>query len=385
MSCVLPAVEADVMRSRITAKARSERIPLQVEMEIIATCNYKCTHCYIAPCADRGDEMSVEQAVTIFDKLLDAGTMGLLLTGGEIFSHRHFREIYLAAKRRGFAVHLNSNGYYINETWADFFREWPPEIISLSMYGASAETYERLTGIPNSFARFVRNVDLLVSRGIKIDLKCPAMTLTAEDLPAMAEFAAARGVKFRSDYNIMPQEKGDATPLQLMLSPKAHVELLKKMDPGLEDTRKYSASRINNPPTNQVYMCGAGKTGFAINVFGGVTTCLTSRKVVGNIFEQPFDEIWSALGGKTSIKYPDNHPCATCRFHSICAGCPATVESLTGLPDGYVQQYCQMSHLRAYELGYHPTGVPRTVTEGIPAGVRTPERINARMLPMVSV
>ena len=385
MSCGMPVVEADVIRSRMSARARAERIPIQVEMEIIATCNYKCTHCYIAPCADRGDEMSLEQVRKIFGILLDAGTMGLLLTGGEVFSHRQFKEIYLEAKRSGFAVHLNSNGYYINEEWADFFAEWPPEIISLSMYGASAETYDRLTGIPNSFKRFVRNVDLLLSRGIKIDLKCPAMTITADDLPAMAEFAAVRGVKFRSDYNIMPQEKGDATPLQLMMSPRAHVELLKRMDPGLEDTRKYSSARINNPPTTDVYMCGAGKTGFAINVFGGVTTCLTSRKVVGNILEQPFDEVWAALGGKTSIKYPDHHPCATCKFHSMCAGCPATVESLTGLPDGYVQQYCQMSHLRAYELGYHPTGIPRTVAEGIPAGVRTPERANARMLPMVTV
>ena len=385
MSCLLPAVEADVMRSRITAKARAERIPLQVELEIIATCNYKCTHCYIAPCADRGDEMTVEQASRIFDTLIEAGTMGLLLTGGEVFKHRHFREIYLAAKRCGFTVFVNSNGYYINEQWADFFKEWPPQIISLSMYGATAETYERLTGIPNSFSRFVRNVDLLLSRGIKIDLKCPAMTITADELPAMAEFAARRGVKFRSDYNIMPQEKGDATPLQLMLAPKKHLELLKKMDPGLAETRKYSAARINNPRTSDVYKCGAGKTGFAINVFGGVTTCLTSRKVVGNILEQPFHEVWAALGGKTSIKYPDNHPCATCKFQSMCAGCPATVESLTGLPDGYVQQYCQMSHLRAYELGYHPTGIPRTVADGIPMGVKTPERAAARMLPMVTV
>ena len=385
MTCVLPGVEADVMRARLTARAHAERIPLQVELEIIATCNYKCTHCYIAPCADRGDEMPVEKALSLFDTLLEAGTMGLLLTGGEIFTHRGFREIYLGAKRRGFAVHLNSNGYYINEEWAAFFQDWPPEILSLSMYGATAETYERLTGIPNSFARFVRNVDLLIAHGVKIELKCPAMTLTVQDMVAMQAFATDRGVKFRTDYNIMPQEKGDSAPLQLMLAPKAHMQLLKEMDPGLADTRKYSAARINNAQTDKVYKCGAGKTGLAINVFGGVTTCLTSRKVVGNIFEQPFDEIWAALGGKTSITFAENHPCRTCKFQSMCAGCPATVESLTGLPDGYVQQYCQMSHLRAYELGYHPTGVPRTVSEGIPAGVKTPERVSARFLPVVTV
>ena len=154
---------------------------------------------------------------------------------------------------------------------------------------------------------------------------------------------------------------------------EGHVELLKKWTPPKtpESTRRLGSTVRRR----RTCICAGREDRFAINVFGGVTTCLTSRKVVGNILEQPFEEIWAALGGKTSIKYPDNHPCATCKFHSICAGCPATVESLTGLPDGYVQQYCQMSHLRAYELGYHPTGVPRTIAEGIPAGVRTPERV----------
>ena len=46
--------------------------------------------------------------------------------------------------------------------------------------------------------------------------------------------------------------------------------------------------------------------------------------------------------------------------------------------------YCKLTHQRAYELGYHPTGVPRTVSEGIPAHVRTPDRSAARMLPVLT-
>jgi hypothetical protein len=90
------------------------------------------------------------------------------------------------------------------------------------------------------------------------------------------------------------------------------------------------------------------------------------------------------LGGKISKRFPDGHPCATCRFRTICAGCPATVEEATGLPEGYVQQYCQITHLRAHRIGLHPTGVPRTVSEGIPAHVRTPGAAAARALPVLS-
>jgi len=152
------------LRQRMGSRAISENIPLWAYVEIIATCNFKCEHCYIAPCAEREDVMSLSQAELLFRKLSDAGTLSLLLTGGEVFSHRQFKEIYLSAKQHGFMIYLNSNGYLIGERWADFLAEWPPVIVSLSLYGLSDERYQRVTGIPNAFRRVDRAVDLLLER-----------------------------------------------------------------------------------------------------------------------------------------------------------------------------------------------------------------------------
>lgn len=384
MTVAIPKISASVVRNRIMETARRQRIPYQADMEIIATCNFSCVHCYIAPCAEREDVMSLAQAERIFDKLQAAGTSTLLLTGGEIFTHKQFREIYLAAKQRGFDVYLNTNAYLIGERWADFLAQWPPKGISISVYGMSPESYERLTGIPKSYERVMRAIDLLLERGLSFDLKCPAMTLTAAELPAMQAFARAKGVKFRTDFSMIPQEKGSAEPLGYQLTPDTALGLEKTLDPGLASFRKYAEPRIDGSFTDSVYKCGAGRTSLHIDVHGGVSTCSTSRKVVGNLLDQPFDEVWDALGGKVSMKYPEGHPCATCQFSRVCAGCPATVEQLTGLPNGYVQLYCKLTHQRAFEMGYHPTGVPRTVTEGIPGHVRTPGRATSRMLPVLS-
>jgi radical SAM protein with 4Fe4S-binding SPASM domain len=384
MSVAIPKISAAVMRDRMIERARRERIPLQADIEIIATCNFKCVHCYIAPCAEREDVMSLEQAQIVFDKLQLAGTTMVLLTGGEVFTHKQFKEIYLAAKRHGFEVYINTNGYLIGERWADFLAEWPPKGLSISLYGTSPESYERLTGIPRSYERVMRAIDLLLERGIVFDLKCPAMTITAEELPAMQAFAKSKGVRFRTDYSMIPQDKGDVAPLRLQLSPAAVMEVEKRIDPELKGFRGYAARRIDGSTTDSVYKCGAGRTSLHIDVHGGVSTCSTSRKVVGNIFEQSFDEVWAILGGKVMMKYPAGHPCASCQFSRICAGCPATVEQLTGLPAGYVQMYCKMTHQRAYELGYHPTGVPRTMADGIPANIPTPARSAARALPVLA-
>lgn len=384
MTVTIPKISAGVLRGRMMERARQERIPYQADIEIIATCNFKCVHCYIAPCAEREDVMSLAQATTVFDKLQAAGTIIVLLTGGEVFTHKQFREIYLAAKQRGFDVYLNSNAYLIGERWADFLAKWPPKGLSISLYGMNPESYEKLTGIPKSFERVMRAIDLLLERGINFDLKCPAMTLTASEIPAMKAYAEARGIRFRTDYSMIPQEKGSHEPLGYQLSPEAVSVLEKQLDPGLESFRKYATPRYDGTGTDQVYKCGAGRTSLHIDVHGGVSTCSTSRKVVGNILEQSFDDVWATLGGKVAAKFPSGHPCATCEFSRICAGCPATVEQLTGLPTGYVQLYCKITHQRAYDLGYHPTGIPRTMTEGIPAHVTTPRRNAARMLPVLA-
>ena len=384
MTATIPRISASVLQARMIENARRQRIPYQADIEIIATCNFKCVHCYIAPCAEREDVMSLEAAQVIFDKLKAAGTVTVLLTGGEVFTHKQFKEIYLAAKRCGFEIYLNTNAYLIGQRWADFLAEWPPKALSISLYGMSPESYERLTGIPKSYERVMRAIDLLLERGILFDLKCPAMTITADELPAMQAFAKAKGIRFRTDYSMIPQEKGNLAPLSFQLSPQAVMQLEKKIDPNLKGFREYAAVRVDGSTTDTVYKCGAGRTSLHIDVHGGVSTCSTSRKVVGNLFEQPFDEVWAALGGKVAVKYPVGHPCASCQFSRICAGCPATVEQLTGLPTGYVQMYCKLTHQRAYELGYHPTGVPRTVSEGIPAHVRTPDRSAARMLPVLT-
>jgi len=235
----IPKISAATMRERMIERARRERIPIQADIEIIATCNFKCVHCYIAPCAEREDVMSLEQANSVFDKLQAAGTQMVLLTGGEVFTHKQFREIYLSAKRHGFEVYINTNAYLIGERWADFLAEWPPKGLSISLYGMSAESYERLTGIPKSFERVMRAIDLLIERGISFDLKCPAMTITAEELPAMQAFAKARGIRFRTDYSIIPQEKGDTGPLQLQLGPEGVMALEQRIDPGLKSFRAY--------------------------------------------------------------------------------------------------------------------------------------------------
>jgi radical SAM protein with 4Fe4S-binding SPASM domain len=389
MSCTIPGVPINVVGQRITSLARAERIPLSASIEIIATCNFRCEHCYIAPNAERHDVMSLADCERVFDDLQRAGTLYLTLTGGEVFTHKQFREIYLAAVRRGFLIAINTNAYLIGEKWADFLAEYPPEVMSISVYGLSDEQYERVTGIPRGWTRVARAIELLRERGIRLDLKCPALKTTAADIPRMAQWARDMGQGFRYDATLIAEEKGSYHPLSLQLTADEVLKVDEGYDPEMGHLRDFVtgmfASRSQGPARDdRVYLCGAGRTALHVNVHGDVHTCSTSRRPVANLFRDGWEHCWAALGGKVAAKLPDGHPCATCKFRFFCVGCPATAESITGLPTGYVQAHCKITHARAHRFGLHPTGTPRTVAEGIPHGVPTPPRAAARMLPVIS-
>src|SRR5512146_10034 len=79
------------------------RVPLDVSVELTNRCPLSCVQCYNnLPVNDqkaRSRELTLEEHCRILDELSDLGCLWLLYTGGEIFAHPHFLEIYTHAQR----------------------------------------------------------------------------------------------------------------------------------------------------------------------------------------------------------------------------------------------------------------------------------------------
>src|SRR5437660_365316 len=108
-----------------------------------------------------------------------------LIAGGEIFARRDFLDIYAYAKRKGFLITLFTNGTMITEKIADFLADLRPFTIEITLYGGTKETYENLTGIPGSYERCLRGIDLLLERNLPLKLKTVALSITKHEIPLM--------------------------------------------------------------------------------------------------------------------------------------------------------------------------------------------------------
>lgn len=177
-------------------RLREGRRPRSFDLELTARCNYDCRHCYInLPAGDRAArerELTLEEICAIADQAAALGTVWCLLTGGEPLLRPDFPDIYLALKRKGFLLAVFTNASLVTVEHVRLFRAYPPRDVEVTVYGATEETYERVTRRPGSYAAFRRGLALLREGGVKVRLKAMALRSNAHELEAIGRYCCER-------------------------------------------------------------------------------------------------------------------------------------------------------------------------------------------------
>src|SRR6267142_1949676 len=203
----IPEISFEELLGEMHAEER--RLPIQGTLETTFRCNLNCVHCYVnepaGSTAVRARELSLSRLEALIDEIVDAGCLSLLLTGGEVLVRPDFPELYLYAIRKGLRVTVFTNGTLVTEAVADLLDEYRPLMVEVSLYGATRETYERITRVPGSFAKCLQGIDRLRARGIPLELKTMAMTWNVDEIDAMRDLARARGLEFKHDGLLNPR------------------------------------------------------------------------------------------------------------------------------------------------------------------------------------
>lgn len=332
---------------------------MEVSIEVTHRCPLECQHCYNnLPMNDRHarkQELSFEEHVRLLDELVDLGCLWLLYTGGEIFAHRDFLDIYTEAKKRGFLITLFTNGTMITPRIADHLAEYRPFNIEITLYGASKETYETLTGIPGSFNRCMKGIELLLERGLPLKLKTVPTTINYHEVYEMKRFAEQNlGVEFKFDPLVNPRTDCSQSPLAVRLTPEQAVAL-EFRDP----VRRAEYARMAEGElatahrrSTRRYTCGGGHNGCAVDPTGQMTICVLSHREGYNLRSGSFTEGWNTrLADIRETKNTRETICTNCRITSLCSMCAANGELEGGDAEKPVEFLCQVAHLRALALG----------------------------------
>lgn len=342
--------------ARVHHKLAGQRVPLSASIEVTSRCNLQCAHCYInLPANDlnaQRRELSAAEWCDLIDQMAARGCLWLLLTGGEPFIRPDFLDIYLHAKRQGILVSVFTNGTTITPSIADVLAEWPPFEMEITLYGATAATYQRVTGVAGAFERALRGIGLLLERGVTLNLKTVVLTLNQHELAAIETLAVKFGTAFRFDPVLNMRLDGKHTPATLRLSPDEVVAL------DLADPKRCAAwqdefARLSGfqPHPERLYQCGAGLYSAHIDAYGQLSICLLARQQQYDLRSGTFDEAWDHFVPQVRAQTRQRvTPCQTCDLNALCGQCPGTAYTESGDAEQPVTYLCQIAHLRAQQF-----------------------------------
>lgn len=339
-----------------------KRALVEVSIEVTRRCPLECLHCYnnlpMADAAARRKELTLDEYRRLLDEIAEAGCLWLLFTGGEIFARHDFLEIYALAKSKGFLITLFTNGTLITPRIADFLAPWRPFAIEVTLYGATRETYEKLTQIPGSYDRCMRGIRLLRERNLPLKLKTVPTKINRHEVYEMQRQAEQElGVDFKFDPLVNPRIDCSQSPLDVRLTPEDAVALdfhdpRRRRDYARLLDREMAQPAGENQDAGHVYSCGGGINSCAIDPAGLMSICVLSQQDTYDWRTGNFREGWEKfLSAVRTKKKTRQTKCDACQIQSFCGMCPANGELENEDPELPVEFLCEVAHLRAMALG----------------------------------
>ncbi|MFH1459660.1 MAG: radical SAM protein [Candidatus Omnitrophota bacterium] len=307
--------------TKVKHTLKQKHIPIEVILELTKRCNLKCCHCYNIK---DSCQLSFKQVKIIFKQLRDAGTLFLVLTGGEVFLHPDIMEILNLAKNMNFNLKIFTNGTLITEEIARNLAKIMPSEIGISIQGARAKTHDLITGVKGSYEKSIQAIKILKAKSISVNLKTTLMQQNFSEFKEIIKLAADLGIVYIMDPVIAPRDDGSCDVLAYRLT-----------DAQLEEFYQFEVELKGYiyEPEEKEYFCQAGFTFGSISANGDVYPCIQLPHKLGNIFEQDFSGIWQNAEFLKKMRRSnayDNPECQSCKIADVCTRCPG----LAFLEDG---------------------------------------------------
>ena len=367
-------------------RAAASRQPVNGTFELTERCNLACRMCYVRQAAGdtarRAGELSAAQWLELARAAVDNGMVFLLLTGGEVFLRPDFFEIYTPLTRLGLILTLFTNGTLITEALAVRLAEATPSRTEITLYGATAETYETITGVPGSYARCCAGIEALVEHRVPLGLKSTLTRRNVGELEAMRQMAHHWGLPFSAGWLLSKRRDGALSEVEDCRMSAADCVALEATDRASADewteaalreppviasraaakqspadeleiaSSHREASHSHKPllamtdeqPSN--FYCQAGKAAFVINPRGEMNACIDLPYPAARPLEIGFRAAWEQVQRFVEDAPPLAPLCMACDARAYCPRCPAWSQLESGTLAEPVPYLCEIARAR---------------------------------------
>ncbi|MDP1512303.1 radical SAM protein [Paenibacillus sp. CMAA1739] len=307
-----------------------------VSWNVTKKCNLYCEHCYrdSGPTSSVEDQLTTEEGIRLIDQIKQAGFKLLIFSGGEPLIREDLCELIAYASSIGLRPALGSNGTLLTAAKAAELKKAGLGGIAISIDSATPEYHNRFRNAPEGWQQALEGIRYAQKAGLRVQIN---MTLTEgnmDDFGQVAQLAEELHVSSLHPFFLVPTGRA------------VHIE-----EDGLKRERYYSVLRsvlskqkstsLEIKPTcapqfmplaksmglemRYTRGCLAGISYCSVLPSGEVHICPYLPVKVGNVREQPFDEIWRdnpVFRDLRDFKKYEGE-CGSCPDVGICGGCRA--------------------------------------------------------------
>lgn len=303
------------LRAKYENIALEKLYPFSIHWDITSKCNFKCLHCCVK---DRNHIDSDVSGNDVVDRLKILKTLGAYIvsfTGGEPLLYKDIYMVLQNARELGYEVHLLTNGSCLNDDIISLCKKYDI-LISLSLYGASEDTYEKITGNKTNFDKVITNINKLHENKNKYNFTLNLLKENINEIERINNICNKYGKKAEHNIEISSTLLGstETNSHQINLddinSIKGKINLIGGKD--------------FNKKRNWNHICKVGRSVISIRPTGDITPCYHFPEVIGNIFSDDINGLWNnnlLLNKLREIESSVFEDCINCELSNYCDIC----------------------------------------------------------------
>lgn len=295
------------IKKRLLSQAYLSKTPILGEFELTKACNFRCKMCYLTNHVSN-DDLSTSEWKLLFKEAVNEGLLFALLTGGEVFTRPDFKELYNYLYDLGVKITIFTNGSMITDDIIMLFQKRPPEMITITLYGATNSTYAKITKNPNGFELVNQGIDLLLKNNINVSLRTLPLYPIYQELDKMIEYVKSKKLILNYILYLTPSELD-------RLNSKDLVVFERKIQKAFS-LKKNELLNKSKKETN----CGALHHSYYVNSVGEMKVCALAYKPVMKI--KGIKDTFEQMREQYSILNKQN-VCKSCNDVSKCPTCYA--------------------------------------------------------------
>ncbi|GEM_PF-4533922 len=306
------------------------RGPLIVYLSPTDLCNFRCKMCTIGrpETIDRKEELSTGRIVSFLAEAQKCGTKILAIWGGEPLVNKDLIPIIEKAHELRMHTYMTTNGYLLDAQRRAKLLNAGINTISVSLDHSKAAGHDTLRGKPGAFDQIVSNMRAIIeeSKGrMNIGLNMLVHKENIDEILKMVVLAKDIGLKWLKFNPALPGH-----PFNDMNFDDPGIRFTRdeviRFGEAIREARKLMLEKglyTNSLPYLQGLVkhfegqdlsksCRAGFLSVNVGSRGDVTMCTRDNRIVGNIKNTSFQDVWNSEAFKEARKTPNREACRHC-------------------------------------------------------------------------